>query len=238
LGYQRDWDELARREPYFAVVTDRNYLLDHLDDDARRRFFESGEADVAGLFDLIRQHVDEFTPESALDYGCGVGRLSRALARRVTRVTGCDVSPEMIAIAKQNVEGVNFTTSLGDERFDLIVSLIVFQHIPTSEGLEILSRLLSMLNRGGVAAIHFTLRRPGGLLRRIARRFRAALPFVHRLAQWASGDALRLPYMQMNEYSCEAIQHRFRAATGAGAIVIPHRDGDIDGAIFIGRCNR
>lgn len=237
--YESDWDELARREPYFAVLTDRRYL-GKLDDAARREFFASGEADVARLFALAGEPA---RPRAALDFGCGVGRLTLALAKRAERVVGCDVSPEMTTLARKNAAEAGITNAtfaqsldqLRDQRFDFIVSLIVFQHIPTREGLRMLEELLALLAPGGVAVLHFSLRRPGSALRRAMRRIRANVPLIHRVAQWWEGDELRLPYMQMNEYDPAEVQRRVRAATGAEAQVIPHRDRDIEGALFIVR---
>ena len=233
--YEDDWDELARREPYFAVLTDRQFLGANLDDDARQAFFASGEADVERLFADIG---DSFQPKTALDFGCGVGRLTFALAQRVDEVVGCDVSPEMIAVARQNVPNASFITSLDevrDRRFDFILSLIVFQHIPAEEGLRMLSALLRLLAPGGVAALHFTLRRPGTALRRAARALRGRLPWLHRIAQSWEGDELRLPYMQMNEYDPAEIRRRIAEATGGEPEVIPRREGDIEGAVFLAR---
>jgi len=237
--YEDDWNELARREPYFAVLTDRQFLSANLDDGARRAFFASGEADVEWLFANVEECTGEsFRPRSVLDFGCGVGRLSLALSGRVDEVVGCDVSPEMIAMARQNVPDATFITSLDavrDRRFDCILSLIVLQHIPPEEGLRALSVLLRLLAPGGVAALHFTLRRPGGALKRVARGLRGRLPWLHRLAQRWEGDELRLPYMQMNEYDPAEIRRRIVEATGGEPEIIPRRDGDIEGAVFIAR---
>lgn len=233
---REDWSELARREPYFAVLTERRFLRENLDDDGRREFFASGDADVERLLRMI-----DVTPSTALDFGCGVGRLTLALARRVTNVVGCDIAPEMVAEATRNAEilgvaNAELVTSLaeiGHRRFDLICSLIVFQHIPVAEGLATLARLLRLLAPGGVAAIHFTLRRPGSIVRRIARRLRGAMPLVHRLAQRLEGDSLRLPYMQMNAYDAADVARCFVENTGARPRIVPRSEGAIEGALFI-----
>ena len=228
--YREDWNELARREPYYAVLTDPRFLRANLDDAARREFFATGARDVEQLFATIGR---SFAPRIALDFGCGVGRLTIPLAGRVARVVGCDVSPEMLAEARVNAPAnARFVTKLDEvegEQFDLILSLIVFQHIPVREGIEILQRLMRMLAPGGVAAIHFPLRRPGGALRRLARRVRGSLPFVHSLLQRFEGDALRLPYMQMNAYDREEIVR----VMGSSTRVIPRDEGLIEGALFV-----
>jgi len=234
--YREDWSELARREPYFAVLTEPRFLRENLDDGARREFFASGDADVEELL-----HTIGAAPLTALDFGCGVGRLTLALARRVEHVVGCDIAQDMVAEARRNAELLDIPNAefvmrldeLADRRFDLICSLIVFQHIPVAEGLATLAKLLRLLAPGGVAAIHFTLQRPGSLARRVARRLRGAIPLVHRIAQKLEGDALRLPYMQMNAYDAADIERCFLEHTGARPRVVPRSEGAIEGALFI-----
>ena len=236
--YRDDWNELARREPYFAVLTDPRFLRENLDDAARREFFATGDADIEALL----RTIGAAAPSSALDFGCGVGRLTLALARRVERVAGCDIAPDMVAEARRNAESLGvtnaeFVTSLdaiGDRRFDLIVSLIVFQHIPVREGLAILDELLRRLAPGGIAAIHFTLRRPGSLARRVARRIRGAVPFVHRIARRFEKGTPDLPYMQMNAYDAGVIERMFLEHTGSLPKVVPRNEEGIEGALFIG----
>ncbi|MGZ5446389.1 MAG: class I SAM-dependent methyltransferase [Thermoanaerobaculia bacterium] len=242
-GYREDWRELARREPYYAVLTDRRFLRENLDDDGRREFFASGDADVEALLATIAESVDRpFAPSTALDFGCGVGRLTLPLARRVPRVVGCDIAPDMVAEARRNASALGvghatFVTSLDEvsaQRFDLICSLIVFQHIPVREGLATLSDLLGLLAPGAVVAIHFPIRRPGSIVRRLARRARAAMPFVHRVAQRLAGDSMKLPYMQMNAYDVREVVRCFVDVTGLRPVVVPRDEGEIAGALFIG----
>ena len=235
--YRDDWNELARREPYYAVLTDPRFLRANLTDDARRAFFATGDADV----DALLETIGAAPSSTALDFGCGVGRLTLALARRVASVTGCDVAPDMVAEARRNAailgvansEFVASLDALADRRFDLVCSLIVFQHIPVREGLATLTRLLRLLAPGGVAAIHFTLQRRGSWARRAARRVRGTIPIVHRLAQRLEGDRLALPYMQMNAYDARAVERCFVETTGARPRVVPRNEDGIEGALFI-----
>jgi SAM-dependent methyltransferase len=228
--YTDDWDELARREPYYAVLTEPRFLSDAMDEEQRRAFFATGEADVERLLGIAG-----LTPRTALDFGCGVGRLTRALAKRVERVTGCDVSPRMLELARRNVPHASFVTALDDSTFDFICSLIVFQHIPVAEGLRLFAGLLRRLAPGGVAIIHFSLRRPGGVLRRLARRLRAAAPALHRLALRWRRDELALPYMQVNEYSRAAIARVAREVTGGEPEFIRDDQNEVEGALVIVR---
>jgi SAM-dependent methyltransferase len=224
-----DWQEFGEREPYFAVLTDERFLRDRINVD---EFYATGDADVARLFADIGE---PFHPKSALDFGCGVGRLTRSLAQRVPVVVGCDAAESMLRLARAAVPNATFVGELPDQRFDLVCSLIVFQHIPVAAGEAIVDRLLGMVNAGGVAALHFTFRRRGGALRRLARRIRARVPLVHRTASRLEGDRRGLPYMQMNEYDLDRIRTRLGAAGFQQPRLVPTNHGGIEGAIVIAR---
>ncbi len=227
-----DWNALGETEPFFAVLTDARFLRERMSEEDRQAFFASGEADIAHLFDLIAR--PDFAPKSALDFGCGVGRLTRALAKRIERVAGIDVAPSMLRIARENVPQATFSAEIPDERFDLIVSLIVFQHIPVRRGEHLLDELLSHLSADGVAALQFTFRRPGSFLRRVARTIRGRVPLVHRMAQRMRGER-PMPYMQMNEYDLERVTAILRGHGCDEPRVIPTNHGGIKGAIVVAK---
>ena len=83
----RDWQQFGQTDPYWAVITVDDYRKDNLTADGLDRFYDSGETHVRWFFDVVRRHIDEgFAPRSALDFGCGVGRLALPLARRCRSV--------------------------------------------------------------------------------------------------------------------------------------------------------
>jgi 2-polyprenyl-3-methyl-5-hydroxy-6-metoxy-1,4-benzoquinol methylase len=223
----RDWNTLGETQPYFAVLTEDRFLREQMSDADREAFFASGECDIAQIFELI-----DFAPKSALDFGCGVGRLTRALAKHVEHVAGVDAAESMLRLARENVPNATFSTTIPNERFDLIVSLIVFQHIPVRRGEALLDELLSHLD--GAAAIHFTFRRPGSFLRRIARQIRARVPLVHRIAQRIRRER-PMPYMQMNEYDLDRVLAIMRRHGCADPRLVATNHGGIEGAIVIAK---
>jgi trans-aconitate methyltransferase len=225
-----DWETLGQQEPYFAVLTEDRFLREQMSDDDREAFFARGEADIAYLFGLM----PGFAPKSSLDFGCGVGRLTRALARRVDHVAGVDAAPSMLRLARENVPNATFFSTIPDEKFDLIVSLIVFQHIPIRRGEALLDELLDHLESGGVAALQFTFRRPGSALRRIARAVRARVPLVHRIAQRLRSER-PMPYMQMNEYDQARVLAIMRRHGCGAPRIVPTNHGGIEGAIVIAK---
>lgn len=238
-----DWEELARREPYFAVLTHDDLLGVQSSDVATTAFFETGEADVASLLAAIATALNREVPlTAALDFGCGVGRLTLPLARRAERVVACDIAPTMLTHARQNAEqaglhNVTFLESpalseLPGNQFDFICTLLVLQHIPPTTGYEIIRTLLRLLAPGGIAALHLTFERSGGTLRRLARNARANSRFVHRAVSTIRHEK-KLPYMQMNEYDERVIAWDIQAAGAHEITRFPTRHGDTAGAVLV-----
>lgn len=233
-----NWEAIAATQPYFGVLTDARFI-GALTPETLAEFFRTGEADADFLLALVARNGGIESPRRVLDFGCGVGRLSLAFARRAESVTGVDVSPTMRALAGQhrdaaglaNVSFIDDVDALPDSAFDLVVSLIVFQHIPIGTGEELLRAILRKLSPGGSAAIHFTFSRPGGRLRRLARRLRATFPIVHRVAQRMAREPLRLPYMEMNEYDQARIVRIIENAGCRVSGIEPTNHGGVRGGI-------
>ena len=133
MGQARDWDDLALVDPFWAVLAA---------DDKRgggwepTEFFATGEADIEELLATAAQLGRPTRHERALDFGCGVGRLTRALARRFDEAVGIDVSVRMLEHARRlNADTPNVTFASSDEPppepFDLVVANLVLQHLPT-----------------------------------------------------------------------------------------------------------
>jgi len=64
-------------------------------------FLESGEHQIEDALQHGKKLGFPLSFESALDFGCGVGRLTRALAGRFKTCVGVDISPAMIQQARR-----------------------------------------------------------------------------------------------------------------------------------------
>jgi len=183
------WERFAAREPYFAVFTSPEYLRANLDRASRRQFFFSGEELVAAMFRTIEQFlVPGYGPSTALEYGCGVGRLAIPIAARVANVAAVDVSPAMLAVARENARElaaphIAFETArdfFADRRtFELVTCYLVLQRMPPSEGLELIRALLERIAPGGVGVFHVPYRSASNGLRDAARWLRERVPPVN-----------------------------------------------------------
>lgn len=130
---ERYWDERARENALYYV----DNRVDYANPDEEAFWRGGGEA-----LDLMLTAVDHAVAptEVVADIGCGVGRMTRALASRARHVYGIDVSSEMLALARRhnahlaNVEWLHgdgeSLSVLEDAAVDGCFSHVVFQHIP------------------------------------------------------------------------------------------------------------
>jgi SAM-dependent methyltransferase len=224
MSTDADWRAWGRTDPYYGVITHPKYRTVRLNAESLGEFFRSGENEVREILRTIRTHIDRgFTPKTAVDFGCGVGRLLVGLSRTADVVVGLDVSDGMLAEAEKNCrnQGVkNVVLQKSDDdlsqltgTFELIVSVIVFQHIPPARGVPLFKKLLERLGPGGVGAIHITYakeQQDAAPLRIVVRGVKA---IARRIGRKLIGLVrYRDPEMQMNLYPLnELLLHIQRA---------------------------
>ncbi|MEM1446690.1 MAG: class I SAM-dependent methyltransferase [Planctomycetota bacterium] len=158
-----DWEALAEADPLWAILTDPGTRGGKWDVEA---FFESGRREVRLLLDELEEHDQLPAPREtletqghALDFGCGVGRLTQGLCRHFRGAVGIDISPTMVRLANEHNA---FATRcrymhndaphldvLGDERFDLCYSFIVLQHMPWESAQGYLAAMAARLTPAG-----------------------------------------------------------------------------------------
>jgi SAM-dependent methyltransferase len=163
---RRDWEERARRNARHYVVTGRQVWSDE-------EFYHSGEVTLEEeiLNDLTNICQGKDPKEmTALEIGCGAGRVTRAFAGFFGEVYAVDISREMVRQARRAVAGYpnarvfhnngkdlsairrRWWNPLGWGRprlFDFAFSFMVFQHIPSRAIIENYVREAGRLLRPG-----------------------------------------------------------------------------------------
>jgi len=96
----------------------------------------------------------------ALDFGCGVGRLTRALANYFDEVSGVDISESMIRLAEKynrEISKCRFYLNqrddlrfFGDDTFDFVYSSITLQHMKPHYTTKYLNELLRIISPRGL----------------------------------------------------------------------------------------
>ena len=96
----RDWKRIGEIEPHWGVITMDKYKSEVMDEETKKEFYRSGEKDFQKFMSTFKRYFGgDFKPNSALDFGCGVGRLAIAMANKIDKVIGIDISPGMLKIA-------------------------------------------------------------------------------------------------------------------------------------------
>lgn len=158
------WRGLGETDALWSVIThdslraDRNLTPAQVD-----AFYQGGRGDVRYIRAFVERAGRKLSDfPVAVEYGCGVGRVTHWLAREFGHVHAYDISTSHLEAARRYIEAKhipNVTFHLVEQRsdlasltgFDFFVSLIVLQHNPPPVIMDILERAFGGLNRNGLA---------------------------------------------------------------------------------------
>jgi ubiquinone/menaquinone biosynthesis C-methylase UbiE len=157
---EKAWTTLAEADPLWAVCVSRDRRGGRWD---IAEFMASGRAEVG----LTMQRLDQLGicqgRDTALDFGCGVGRLTGALTGYFGTVTGVDIAEPMLARARGLHAGQPDCSFVRNDRpdlsvfpdatFDLVYSSIVLQHLPRDLAAAYLRDFVRVVRPGGAIAI-------------------------------------------------------------------------------------
>ncbi|MBO0715023.1 MAG: methyltransferase domain-containing protein [Acidimicrobiales bacterium] len=222
---RRAWEDWGAVDPLWAIVTDP----------ARARggwnleeFLASGEDTVDALWKAADRLGYPRQLRVALDFGCGIGRLTRALSRRVEVVHGLDVAASMIERAVEvnrdrpgcrfHVQRDDDLRAFADQSVDLVVCLLVLQHLGERGAIDrYLAEFVRVLAPGGLAVIQLPTLVPPmswrGRLRlrtrlaRLLRRFGVSARFLYRRLRFP-------PEMSMTAVPLAEVEKVLEAAGG------------------------
>lgn len=164
----RNWKEWGKKDPYYGVLSEEKFRMQHLSDRAIGEFFETGESYASESRKRVLQCFGaDISKGNVLDFGCGVGRLAIPFAKMTGKeVWGIDISDDIIARANDHkqalgLDHLKLTTYNGKElkdlpSFDFINSYIVFQHIEPKLGMKLMRQLLDHTQEGGIFQVQVT----------------------------------------------------------------------------------
>jgi ubiquinone/menaquinone biosynthesis C-methylase UbiE len=125
-----------------------------------REFFKTGDDEIQKLLKEINKSKINISKKVALDFGCGIGRLSSAMSKHFEKVIGVDIAPSMIKQAQEyNVNNkkctfiLNTKSNLGifpNNYFDFIYSNITLQHINPKYSTEYIKEFTRILKPKGL----------------------------------------------------------------------------------------
>ncbi|HEX2914537.1 MAG TPA: class I SAM-dependent methyltransferase [Chloroflexia bacterium] len=145
--------------------------------------------DYARIAELIQPHADDFitrlqlTPGTrVLDAACGTGNLAIPAARTGANVTGQDLAPNLLEVARKRAEAEGLAIQLdsgdaeelpyADGAFDLVMSMYGIMFAPRPEPIS--AQLLRVCKPGGLIALaNWT---PGGFIGQMLKTVSAHVP--------------------------------------------------------------
>jgi SAM-dependent methyltransferase len=156
---KQSWEHLGDTRAHHSVLTSKDFLPDSLEQNIGA-FWKSGENEVKEIEAILKRHnlnIEEV--KTAVEYGCGVGRVTVPLSKRVRAMHAYDISRPHLDYANQyaNEEStiINFhlvSDPLGKlQPCDLFYSRIVFQHNPPPIIYKLIENAMEALNPGGIA---------------------------------------------------------------------------------------
>jgi SAM-dependent methyltransferase len=181
----RDWEELATLDPLFAILSDPQKRSGKWQ---LEEFFRTGAEEIARLMEHCQTLRLPRRQQRAIDFGCGVGRLTRALSGYFSESHGVDISNSMVETARRLNPGCQFRQGSSLESFpagyaDFIYSTLVLQHQPDQASVaRIIKDLMRVLAPGGLLVFQMPLSIPWRnrlQLRRRAYRALRGLGFPH-----------------------------------------------------------
>ena len=162
------WERLADLDPLFVALAHIDHAQGGWDPS---EFLESGRAEIGGVFGRLEAlAVTLPRRDQALDFGCGPGRLTQALAERFVVAEGVDISPRMIETANamnRRPTGCHFRllgrsglSVFEDRSFDFVYSNKVLFHMRPGMQLQAIAEFLRVTRPGGVVVFGLSVFAP------------------------------------------------------------------------------
>jgi SAM-dependent methyltransferase len=160
---KRDWDERARQNARWFINSGRHRQSLQIMPSEDLLRAEGREDTARLLLDDLASLLPGSDPRTLriFEIGCGIGRMTEALAETFGEVCATDISGEMLKQARAHVakfphvslfetNGLDFA-NLPDAHFDIVFSAYVFQHVPDlAVTRALLSEAYRVLKPGGV----------------------------------------------------------------------------------------
>jgi SAM-dependent methyltransferase len=234
----KNWEGLAKRDPLWAICTNPEKKRHKW---SAEEFFKTGEDEIAFIFEYLQKkdiRLDDY--QCSLDFGCGVGRLSRALAARFKHVIAVDASETMIRKA-QNInmaysDTLEFVFNdkdklsfLNEGVFSFIYSSIVLQHIPAFQQLIYIEEFIRVMKPGALAVFQ-TITKDIRKLSTV-QKIKNKLKIRERMALLGIGKGYQMAMHVLEEQDLEILL--FRHGSIESAFISNHAFPDFNGKIRI-----
>ena len=154
---RKNWEEFGETDPMWSIITNPDKKGNKWKTDD---FFATGVSEITTVMKYIKPFEQANFRARALDFGCGMGRLTQALSNHFAEVHGIDIAASMITLAKEHnkhgekcqytLNTKNDLTVFPDDHFDFIYSNITLQHMEPRFMKNYLSEFARILKPNGL----------------------------------------------------------------------------------------
>jgi len=158
-----NWNAMAELDPLWAILSDAEKKFGRWDP---QEFFSDGDREAKRVVRMCEANGVGVFYGKLLDFGCGVGRMTRAFSQFFCSCVGIDVSGKMVELARkfnadrphcEFVASASATMPFADATFDFVFSVLVLQHLPKkSMILGYISEFIRVAKDGGVIVFQLT----------------------------------------------------------------------------------
>lgn len=151
------WNDFGKIDPLWSIMTWPEKKGGKW---KREDFFQTGVREVETTLSFLKGLSVDLQNGKALDFGCGVGRLTQALCKNFSEVHGVDIAASMIDLANgfndfpnrcfyhlNKEENLNLFAA---DSFDFIYSRLTFQHMEPRYAKGYIREFLRVIKPGGV----------------------------------------------------------------------------------------
>ena len=162
------WEAFGKYDPLWAIVSVPDKRGNRWD---LQEFFANGAIEIQHVVNALAAAGITLPRGRALDFGCGVGRLTQALAERFDEVDGVDVAASMVAQANaynRHGDRVRYhrsesaTLPFADGTFDFVFSKIVLQHVALDLQRSYVRDFVRVARPGGLVVFQTVARATSG----------------------------------------------------------------------------
>lgn len=163
---QNNWDAFGKTDPFWAIVSNPKKKNNKW---KRDEFFETGKTEINRVMKRVEEAGWQFPRKRALDFGCGVGRLTQALSSYFDEVSGVDIAPSMITLADEYNQyfqkcryyqhSSNDLSIFPDNYFDFIYSNITLQHMEPKYSSIYIKEFIRVTSPGGLIVFQLLSRK-------------------------------------------------------------------------------
>ena len=221
---RKNWEEFGETDPLWSILTNPAKKNNKWNEE---EFFKTGNRAINHLLQQTKNKLKiPFSNRKALDFGCGVGRCTLALANHFDQVTGIDIADSMIHLATHYnsfPDRVNYLQTsdpnlalLASESYSFIYSNITLQHIHPKYSKVYLKNFIRLLERDGILFFQLPSAPPASFAGMIYKNLPAPLLNLYRKIKYGKS-----PVMEMYFISSEELHDYFQTL---GAKVIHQKN--------------